>query len=70
MRRIILSSVAFPAVPYFSTLCHKRHDFRKNVIEHNICVLIFSTTFGGDISHYEKWDGVGGGHRLDCCGLG
>ena len=24
----------------FSTLCHKRHDFRKSVIEHKLCVLI------------------------------
>ena len=27
----ILSSVAFPSLQYFSTLSHKRHDFRKRV---------------------------------------
>ena len=44
MLRIILSFVACPAVQYFSTLSHERHDFRKTLlnIEH---VLIFSSTF-------------------------
>ena len=37
MRRIILSPVACPAVQYFSAFPHKRHDFRKIVIGHNMC---------------------------------
>jgi hypothetical protein len=45
MRRIILSSVACLALPHFSTLSHKRLDFRENVIENKMCVLIFTTTF-------------------------
>jgi len=33
-------------VPYFPTLLHKRHDFRKKkIIEHIVRVLIFCTIF-------------------------
>jgi len=43
MRRIIVSSVPSVTLPYFATLSYKRHDFRKKVIKHKLCVLIFST---------------------------
>jgi len=40
--RIILSSVVSLALPYFSTLSHKRHDLRENEIVNIKCVLGFS----------------------------
>jgi hypothetical protein len=43
MRHTIFSPVTCLAVPYFSALSHKRQDFRKKVIAHEICVLILST---------------------------
>jgi len=40
----VLSSVACLAVQYFSTLSHRRHDFRKKLL--NIkCGFVLSTTF-------------------------
>jgi len=33
---ITLPSVAWPALPYFSKLSHKRHDFLKNVTEYKM----------------------------------
>jgi hypothetical protein len=56
MRHTVLSSVASLAPPYFSTLSHKRHDFRekKSYWKNDTCVLIFSTTFIWYISHSKK----------------
>ena len=44
-RRIILTYVTSLAVSYFSTLSHKRHDFRKKVTEYKMCILISTTKF-------------------------
>jgi hypothetical protein len=43
MRHILLSFVASLAPPHFSALSHKRHEFLQKVIQHRICVLVFST---------------------------
>ena len=42
---IVTSSAAPLSPPVFSTISHKHHDFRKKVIEHKMCVPIFSTKF-------------------------
>ena len=46
MRRIMLSSVACLAVPYFS-ISQKEHDFRQKVFEHDTYFFLqrFSETF-------------------------
>ena len=50
----LMSSAASLAPPYFSTFCHKRHDFRKNVTEYKMCILIFATAFVWNISHSKE----------------
>jgi predicted transcriptional regulator len=50
-------STASLAPPYFSTLSHKRHDFREKVTEHKMCVLTFSTAFVGNIFCSKKNSG-------------
>jgi hypothetical protein len=51
---LVPSSVVSQSPPSSSTLSHKRYDFRKPVVEHKMCVLIFSTTFVWNISHSKK----------------
>ena len=51
MSHILLSSVAFPAVQYFCTLSHNRHDFlRKRVIEHN---TVFRVSLEFYLKHFS-----------------
>ena len=45
MPSFILSSAARLALPYFSTLSHKRHDLLEIKLLTIKCVLIFSATF-------------------------
>jgi hypothetical protein len=40
-RRVKLSSVTCPILPYLSALSHKRNDFRENIMGYKMCVLFF-----------------------------
>jgi hypothetical protein len=53
-RTAILSSAASLAPQYFSTISHKRHDFRETVTGYKTCILIFSTTFIQNVSHSKN----------------
>jgi hypothetical protein len=52
----LLSTAVCPTLRYLSTLSHKWHYFRggKKVVEHKMCVLIFSTTFALNVFHSKK----------------
>ena len=55
IRHIVLSSVAYLALPYLSTLSHQRHDFRKKKgIKQEMCVTIYSTNFVWNICQPKK----------------
>ena len=45
IRYVVTSFVAPLAPQYFSTLSHKRNDFRKKVTKYKMRVLIFSTNY-------------------------
>ena len=46
MHLIILAFLACLAVPYFSTLSHKRYDFREKVPEHKIFDVLLTVHLG------------------------
>ena len=50
----IYSSVACKAINCFSTLFHKRNDFRSKIIERKIYISIFSTLYVWKITHSKR----------------
>jgi len=54
MRHIVLSSVACPALSYFSTLCYKSLDFQLDVTEREMCVWLLSHSEKNGARYYHK----------------
>jgi hypothetical protein len=52
--RGILLCVLSGSTIFFYFISHKGHDFLIDIIEHKLCVSIFSTIFIGDIFHSRK----------------
>ena len=58
MGRIILSSVAWPAVQYFPTLFHNRHDFRGGITEHKMCCHFLYNFFLKSLLFQEEFNDI------------
>jgi len=54
MRRVILSSVAWHALQYFSTLTHKLHKFNNNNDNNNNNVIEYEMCFDFLYNFYQK----------------
>ena len=52
--RYPVHSVAWPAIQQFTTLSHKRHDFRRKGLFNIKCVSSFAATFVRNIFHSKK----------------
>jgi len=69
MRRFVLPSVVWLALPYFPTLSHKWRDFRKkDNMELKTYVLIFSKILSETflILRRIQWDTIVNAHRSSC----
>jgi hypothetical protein len=68
LQRVMLSSVACLAVPYFPTLSYKWHSFRKKYIEHKMSVLISFTILSETflILRRDQWDIIMNVRRFLC----
>ena len=48
--RVNFASVAYQAVPYFSTLPHKLHNFLNKYVEHKMC---FDVPYNFCLKHFS-----------------